>query len=80
MLNTADLQRVRAEKAAACLILADKFCEDPDSEDAANIMRVIRLEYFHPNMACIFLWHLLKNHNIAVYCLLFMFQLEKLLR
>ena len=45
MLNTADLQRVRAEKAAACLILADKFCEEPDSEDAANIMRVIRLEY-----------------------------------
>ena len=43
MLNTADLQRVRAEKAAACLILADKFCEEPDSEDTANIMRVIRL-------------------------------------
>ena len=42
MLNTADLQRVRAEKAAACLILADKFCDEPDSEDAANIMRVIR--------------------------------------
>ena len=45
MLNTADLQRVRAEKAAATLILADKFCEEPDSEDAANIMRVIRLEF-----------------------------------
>ena len=42
MLNTVDLQRVRAEKAAACLILADKFCAEPDSEDAANIMRVIR--------------------------------------
>ena len=42
MLNTADLQRVRAEKAAACLILADKFCDEPDSEDAGNIMRVIR--------------------------------------
>ena len=45
MLNTADLQRVRAEKAAACLILADKFCDEPDSEDAANIMRVIRYAF-----------------------------------
>ena len=47
MLNTADLQRVRAEKAAACLILADKFCAEPDSEDAGNIMRVIRLDMHH---------------------------------
>ena len=47
MLNTVDLQRVRAEKAAACLILADKFCAEPDSEDAANIMRVIRLDMHH---------------------------------
>ena len=47
MLNTVDLQRVRAEKAAACLILADKFCAEPDSEDAANIMRVIRLDIHH---------------------------------
>ena len=29
MLNAYDLQRVRAEQAAACLVLANKFCGDP---------------------------------------------------
>ena len=29
MLNAYDLQRVRAEQAAACLVLANKFCSDP---------------------------------------------------
>ena len=42
MLNIVDLQRVHAERAGACIIIADKFSSEPDSEDAANIMRVIR--------------------------------------
>jgi hypothetical protein len=32
MLNAYDLQRVRAEQAAACLVLGDKFCAEPDVE------------------------------------------------
>ncbi len=32
MLNAYDLQRVRAEQAAACLVLADKFSPEPDAE------------------------------------------------
>ncbi len=29
MLNASDLHRVRADQAAACLVLADKFCLEP---------------------------------------------------
>jgi hypothetical protein len=29
MLNAYDLQRVRADHAAACLVLANKFCQEP---------------------------------------------------
>ena len=46
MLNAYDLQRVRCDQAAACLVLANKFCEEPDAEDAANIMRVISLKNY----------------------------------
>ncbi len=46
MLNAFDLQRVRADQAAACLVLANKFCEEPDAEDMANIMRVISLKNY----------------------------------
>lgn len=28
------------ESADACLILANKYCADPDAEDASNIMRL----------------------------------------
>ena len=28
------------KEADACLLLANKYCQDPDAEDAANIMRV----------------------------------------
>ncbi|XP_059098255.1 calcium-activated potassium channel slowpoke-like isoform X2 [Tigriopus californicus] len=46
MLNAYDLQRVRCNQAAACLVLANKFSEEPDVEDAANIMRVISLKNY----------------------------------
>lgn len=29
----------KIESADACLILANKYCADPDAEDASNIMR-----------------------------------------
>lgn len=30
---------LQIESADACLILANKYCADPDAEDASNIMR-----------------------------------------
>uniref|UniRef100_A0A8C2RUR4 Calcium-activated potassium channel subunit alpha-1 n=1 Tax=Capra hircus TaxID=9925 RepID=A0A8C2RUR4_CAPHI len=38
VLNPHDLARVKIESADACLILANKYCADPDAEDASNIM------------------------------------------
>jgi len=46
MLNPMDLQRVAAEKAAAVLVLCNKFSSDPCLEDASNIMRVISLKNY----------------------------------
>lgn len=31
--------KLQIESADACLILANKYCADPDAEDASNIMR-----------------------------------------
>uniref|UniRef100_A0A1B0BYM8 Uncharacterized protein n=1 Tax=Glossina palpalis gambiensis TaxID=67801 RepID=A0A1B0BYM8_9MUSC len=39
IMNPIDLQRVKVHEADACLVLANKYCQDPDAEDAANIMR-----------------------------------------
>ena len=33
-------------EADACLVLANKYCPDPDAEDAANIMRVISIKNY----------------------------------
>ncbi|CAB4060605.1 KCNMA1 [Lepeophtheirus salmonis] len=49
MLNAYDLQRVKAANASACLVIANKFCEEPDAEDVANIMRVISLKNYCEN-------------------------------
>jgi hypothetical protein len=61
MLNAFDLQRVRADQAAACLVLANKFCEGPNNEDAANIMRVISLKNFCEDTRVII--QLMQYHN-----------------
>ena len=37
--SDADIFHVQIESADACLILANKYCADPDAEDASNIMR-----------------------------------------
>uniref|UniRef100_A0A8C2RWI6 Calcium-activated potassium channel subunit alpha-1 n=1 Tax=Capra hircus TaxID=9925 RepID=A0A8C2RWI6_CAPHI len=42
VLNPHDLARVKIESADACLILANKYCADPDAEDASNIMRLLQ--------------------------------------
>ena len=69
MLSTLDLQRVSAERAAAVLVLCDKFSLDPSNnfinkfidlslamsarEDASNIMRVISVKNYSENTRCI---------------------------
>ncbi|RWS12446.1 calcium-activated potassium channel slowpoke-like isoform X10 [Dinothrombium tinctorium] len=52
-LKTADLERVKMESAFACLIIANKHCIDPDSEDAANIMRAIAVKSYCANIRII---------------------------
>lgn len=41
------------EDAHACLVLANKYCEDPDQEDASNIMRVISIKNYHADIKVI---------------------------
>ncbi|XP_061420870.1 calcium-activated potassium channel subunit alpha-1 isoform X2 [Lethenteron reissneri] len=53
VLNPHDLARVKIEAADACLILANKYCGDPDAEDASNIMRVISIKNYHPRIRVI---------------------------
>jgi hypothetical protein len=50
-------------QAAACLVLANKFSEEPDAEDAANIMRVISLKNFCEDTRVII--QLMMYHNKA---------------
>ena len=63
MLNVLDLQRVRADSAAACLVVANKFCEEPDTEDMSNIMRVISLKNYCEETRVII--QLMQYHNKA---------------
>ena len=37
----------------ACLVLANKYCEDPSAEDAANIMRVISIKNYNEDVRVI---------------------------
>ncbi|XP_061793672.1 calcium-activated potassium channel subunit alpha-1a isoform X22 [Nerophis lumbriciformis] len=63
VLNPHDLARVKIESAHACLILANKYCADPDAEDASNIMRVISIKNYHPKIRII--TQMLQYHNKA---------------
>uniref|UniRef100_A0A4W5RAP2 Potassium calcium-activated channel subfamily M alpha 1 n=1 Tax=Hucho hucho TaxID=62062 RepID=A0A4W5RAP2_9TELE len=51
------------KSADACLILANKYCADPDAEDASNIMRVISIKNYHPKIRII--TQMLQYHNKA---------------
>jgi len=42
-------------------VLANKYCEEPDAEDAANILRVISIKNYHANIKVII--QLLQYHN-----------------
>ncbi len=49
------------KEADACLVLANKYCDDPDAEDAANIMRVISIKNYYADIKVII--QLLQYHN-----------------
>ena len=42
-------------------MLANKYCQDPDAEDAANIMRVISIKNFSDDVRIII--QLMQYHN-----------------
>ncbi|CAH1794980.1 unnamed protein product [Owenia fusiformis] len=63
VMDSNDLERVCIKEADACLVLADKYCEDPDAEDAANIMRVISIKNFQSDIKVII--QLLQYQNKA---------------
>ncbi|XP_056020350.1 calcium-activated potassium channel slowpoke-like isoform X8 [Ostrea edulis] len=63
VMDANDLARVKIDSADACLVLANKYCEDPDQEDAANIMRVISIKNFHAEIKVIV--QLMQYHNKA---------------
>ena len=52
---------IKVKEADACLVLANKYCEDPDAEDAANILRVISIKNYHEAIKVIV--QLLQYHN-----------------
>ncbi|OAF67328.1 hypothetical protein A3Q56_04942, partial [Intoshia linei] len=56
-----DLSRANLKEADACLVLANKYCDDPDAEDAENIMRVISIKNFHEKIRVIV--QLIQYHN-----------------
>ncbi|XP_065581789.1 calcium-activated potassium channel slowpoke-like isoform X7 [Artemia franciscana] len=63
MMNAVDLARVKVHEADACLVLANKYCQDPDAEDAANIMRVISIKNYSDDIRVII--QLMQYHNKA---------------
>ncbi|XP_071105807.1 calcium-activated potassium channel slowpoke-like isoform X6 [Haliotis cracherodii] len=63
VMDANDLERVKIRQGDACLVLANKYCEDPDQEDAANIMRVISIKNYHSEIKVIV--QLLQYHNKA---------------
>ncbi|GAB1604804.1 calcium-activated potassium channel subunit alpha-1 isoform X2 [Argonauta hians] len=63
VMDANDLERVKIQQADACLVLANKYCDDPDQEDAANIMRVISIKNYHSEIKVIV--QLLQYHNKA---------------
>jgi hypothetical protein len=51
----------QVHEADACLVLANKYCQDPDAEDAANIMRVISIKNYSDDIRVII--QLMQYHN-----------------
>jgi len=60
-LMVALLTLAQVHEADACLVLANKYCQDPDAEDAANIMRVISIKNYSDDIRVII--QLMQYHN-----------------
>ena len=58
-----ELNFLQVHEADACLVLANKYCQDPDAEDAANIMRVISIKNYSDDIRVII--QLMQYHNKA---------------
>jgi hypothetical protein len=54
----------QVHEADACLVLANKYCQDPDAEDAANIMRVISIKNYSDDIRVII--QLMQYHNKVI--------------
>lgn len=54
----------KVHEADACLVLANKYCQDPDAEDAANIMRVISIKNYSDDIRVII--QLMQYHNKVI--------------
>jgi len=63
LMNAMDLERAKVHEADACLVLANKYCPDPDAEDATNIMRVISMKNYCEESRIII--QLMQYHNKA---------------
>lgn len=63
LMNPGDLERAKVRESDACLLLANKYCQDPDAEDAANIMRVISIKNYAHDVRVIL--QLMQYHNKA---------------
>jgi len=63
LMNPGDLERAMVRESDACLLLANKYCQDPDAEDAANIMRVISIKNYAHDVRVIL--QLMQYHNKA---------------
>uniref|UniRef100_A0A183BZP7 BK channel n=1 Tax=Globodera pallida TaxID=36090 RepID=A0A183BZP7_GLOPA len=63
VMESNDLLRVKVDESDACLVLANKYSSDPDAEDAANIMRVISIKNYCPEIRVIV--QLMQYHNKA---------------
>ena len=61
LMDCTDLERLQAENADAVVILTNKYSQDPDAEDASNIMRVISVKDFCEDTRVII--QLLLYHN-----------------
>ena len=56
-----DLNRIKADSCSTVMVLANSQCSDPNDEDAGNIMRVISVKNFSPDVRVIV--QLLQAHN-----------------
>ncbi|XP_063781512.1 potassium channel subfamily U member 1 isoform X2 [Pseudophryne corroboree] len=63
VLDHKDLIRVKMENVDAVLVFANRYCSNPDHEDATNIRRVASIKTYYPHVRVI--TQILQTHNKA---------------